>query len=136
MYLSFSYCYKRLIVLSTCGQQSAKSAPFRNSNKLTHNETLVLFPIKKSGTAGRVAVTGAGLVSALGIGWRANAEGFRAGRVAFGPVTLFDVSRQRAKTAAEVRLPDEFPKTRLSPRQEQRLDRASRLLLLATYEAW
>jgi len=96
----------------------------------------VLFPIKKSGAPGRVVVTGAGIVSALGAGWRANADGFRAGRVAFGPVTLFDVSRQRAKTAAEVRLPDSLPKTRLSQRQEKRLDRAARLLLLAAHEAW
>ena len=86
----------------------------------------MLFPIKKSAVAARVVVTGAGVVSALGVGWRANADGFRDGRVAFGPVTLFDVSRQRAKTAAEVRFPETLPKTRLSRRQEQRLDRASR----------
>ncbi len=83
-----------------------------------------------------MVVTGAGVVSALGVGWRANADGFRDGRVAFGPVTLFDVSRQRAKTAAEVCLPEILPKTRLSRRREHRLDRASRLLLLATHEAW
>ena len=33
----------------------------------------------------RVVVTGAGIVTALGLGWRANAEGFRAGRIAFRP---------------------------------------------------
>ena len=69
-------------------------------------------------------ITGAGVVSALGIGWRANAEGFRTGKVAFGPVTLFDVSRQRAKTAAEVK------------GLNGKTDRASQLLLLATREAW
>ena len=96
----------------------------------------MLFPIKQSGTPDRVVITGAGLVSAIGVGWRANAEGFREGRVVFGPVTLFDVSRQRAKAAAEVTLPATLPKTRLTARQEKRLDRASRLLLLATHEAW
>ena len=33
---------------------------------------------------------------------------------AFRPVTLFDVSRQRAKIAAEIDLPDELPPTKLS----------------------
>jgi 3-oxoacyl-[acyl-carrier-protein] synthase II len=38
----------------------------------------------------RVVVTGAGIVTALGAGWDVNAAGFRAGRAAFRPVTLFD----------------------------------------------
>jgi len=81
-------------------------------------------------------VTGAGIVTALGIGWRTNAEGFRQGRTAFRPVTLFDVSRQRVKQAAEVDLPDEFAGTRLGARAQRRLDRAAKLLLLAASEAW
>lgn len=96
----------------------------------------MLYPTKPAASAARVAITGAGIVSALGTGWAANAAGFRAGRVAVGPVTLFDVSRQRARTAAEATLPDALPKTRLSDRQKRRLDRASRLLLLAAHEAW
>jgi 3-oxoacyl-[acyl-carrier-protein] synthase II len=84
----------------------------------------------------RVVVTGAGIVTALGIGWRQNAEGFRAGRTAFRPVSLFDVSRQRVKTAAEVTLPETLPATRLTPRQAGRLDRAGWMLLLAAHEAW
>jgi 3-oxoacyl-[acyl-carrier-protein] synthase II len=84
----------------------------------------------------RVVVTGAGIVTALGRGWRANADGFRAGRTAFRPVTLFDVSRQRARHAAEVDLPDEIPGTLLSSRTQKRLDRAAKLLLLAAAEAW
>jgi 3-oxoacyl-[acyl-carrier-protein] synthase II len=51
-------------------------------------------------------------------------------------VTLFDVSRQRVKTAAEVALPERLPATRLSQRESARLDRASQLLLLAAHEAW
>jgi 3-oxoacyl-[acyl-carrier-protein] synthase II len=81
-------------------------------------------------------VTGAGIVTALGIGWRANAEGFRQGRTAFRPVTLFDVSRQRVKQAAEVNLPDEVNGTRLTARAQRRLDRAAKLLLVAASEAW
>lgn len=84
----------------------------------------------------RVVVTGAGIVSALGIGWRDNAAGFRAGRTAFRPVSRFDVSRQRAKTAGEVTLPSLLPATRLSSRQVARLDRAGTMLLLAAHEAW
>ena len=84
----------------------------------------------------RVVVTGAGIVTALGIGWRKNADGFRAGKTAFRPVTLFDTSRQRVKMAAEVDLPPQMPAMLLSARQSARLDRASALLLLAAVEAW
>jgi len=97
----------------------------------------VLFPLPvRKGPAPRVVVTGAGIVTAYGAGWRANAEGFRAGRTAFRPITLFDVSRQRSKMAAEADLPDTLPPTRLPARQLKRLDRASRILLLAAHEAW
>ncbi len=84
----------------------------------------------------RVVITGAGIVTALGLGWRVNAEGFRAGRSAFRPVTRFDVSPQRAKIAAEVDLPDELPANRLSPKIVRRLDYAAKMLLHAAHEAW
>jgi hypothetical protein len=95
-------------------------------------------PAKKLDPAGanRVVVTGAGIVTALGAGWKINAEGFRAGRAAFRPVTLFDVSRQRSKIAAEMDLPAELPATKLSPNTIRRLNRASKMLLLAAHEAW
>lgn len=82
-----------------------------------------------------MAVTGAGIVTALGAGWRANADGFREGRTAFRPVTLFDVSRQRAQLAAEADLPEDIPAGGLTPRQRARLDRASKLFILAGAEA-
>jgi 3-oxoacyl-[acyl-carrier-protein] synthase II len=96
----------------------------------------MLFPLPSSATAPRVVITGAGVVTALGIGWKPNAGGFRAGRRAFRPVTLFDVSRQRAKIAAEVDLPATLPPTGLNDRQIARLDRAGMMLLLAAKEAW
>jgi 3-oxoacyl-[acyl-carrier-protein] synthase II len=83
-----------------------------------------------------VVITGAGIVTGLGLGWRANADGFRAGRQAFRPVTLFDVSRQRTKIAAEAELPARFPGPLLPAKRLQRLDRATHMLLLAAREAW
>lgn len=84
----------------------------------------------------RVVVTGAGIVTAHGLGWNANALGFRIGKTSFRPVTLFDVSGQRARIAAEVDLPRMLPATGLTSRQESRLDRGSRMLLHAAVEAW
>jgi 3-oxoacyl-[acyl-carrier-protein] synthase II len=99
----------------------------------------VLFPTPKiSGSANpnRVVITGAGIITALGVGWKINAEGFRAGRMAFRPVTLFDVSRQRSKIAAQADLPEKLPAAKLSPNSIRRLNRASKMLLLAANEAW
>jgi len=97
----------------------------------------VLFPLpKKISGANRVVVTGAGIVTALGAGWNINAAGFQAGRTAIRPVTLFDVSRQRTKIAAEIDLPETLPRTNLSDKNLRRLNRAARMLLLAAHEAW
>jgi 3-oxoacyl-[acyl-carrier-protein] synthase II len=75
----------------------------------------------------RVVVTGAGIVSPMGTGFAENAAGFRAGRAAFSPVTLFDVSRQRVGSAGQVDLPDKgFP---------GRMDRGTRMAWLAAREA-
>lgn len=82
-----------------------------------------------------VVVTGVGIITALGNGWRANADGFRDGRVALRPVTAFDVSRQQVHVAGEVDLPDWLPPHGLSPGEVRRLERGGRLLLHATHEA-
>src|SRR6187455_2094425 len=79
-----------------------KMAPHAPKQRRPSKRELVLFPSPKSPAApARVVITGAGIVTALGLGWEVNADGFRAGRAAFRPVTLFDVARQRTKLAAE-----------------------------------
>jgi 3-oxoacyl-[acyl-carrier-protein] synthase II len=83
-------------------------------------------------------VTGAGVVTALGFGWEANASGFREGRRAFRPVTVFDASRQRTKVAAEVDFalaPSAGSLGKLSQRRVQRMERAGRMLAYAALEA-
>lgn len=84
----------------------------------------------------RVVVTGMGMVTALGTGAEVNAAGFQEGKTAFSPVTFFDVSKQRVKTAAQAVVPERSPSERVSEKQWRRMDRASRLLFLAAAEAW
>ena len=84
----------------------------------------------------RVFVTGAGIVTSLGLGWEVNTIGFREGRAALRDISLFDTSRQRTSRGGEVELPTIIDQRQLTDRQFRRLDRASKLLLLAGYEAW
>ena len=76
-----------------------------------------------------VVITGMGIVTPLGRDLAENTAGLRAGRMAFSPVTLFDVSRQRVGTAGQVDLPDEPGKA------WSRMDRGTRLALLAARQA-
>lgn len=82
-----------------------------------------------------VVITGAGIVSPMGMGWADNLAGFRAGRSAFSPITLFDVSHQRVGTAGQVNLPDSAPHFGISKRAWQRMDRGTRLAFFAAREA-
>jgi 3-oxoacyl-[acyl-carrier-protein] synthase II len=76
----------------------------------------------------RVAVTGLGAVTAFGAGVPALRLGAWSGATAIAEVTLFDVSRFVAKTAAEVRLVPEDP-------AGETADRTERLALAAAREA-
>ncbi|MEO5914526.1 MAG: beta-ketoacyl-[acyl-carrier-protein] synthase family protein [Luteolibacter sp.] len=82
-----------------------------------------------------VVVTGTGIISPMGLGWTENLAGFRAGRTAFSPVTLFDVSRQRVGTAGQVDLPADAPDLGISRKTWSRMDRGSRLAWWAAREA-
>ena len=83
----------------------------------------------------RVVVTGAGIVTSMGFGWQSNAEGFRVGKTALRPITVFDTARQRVHTGGEVIIDQPLPAHRLSARQTARLDRATKLMLHAGLEA-
>src|SRR5580765_5832621 len=51
----------------------------------------------------RVAITGVGLVSPLGIGNAENWDALLAGKSGVGPITRFDASRLSCRIAAEVK---------------------------------
>ena len=92
----------------------------------------------RAGTSGirgprRVVVTGAGILTSMGQGWAANAEGFRVGRIALKRISLFDTGRQRVRTGGEVELPETLPD---GIALGARLDRASAMLVHAGAEAF
>lgn len=98
--------------------------------------TFMELPVRTSSSrTHRVVITGAGIITSMGTGWAENAEGFREGRAALRPITIFDASRQRVQRAGEVVFDQSLPATRLTSRQMARLDRATRLLLHAGTEA-
>ncbi len=83
----------------------------------------------------RLYITGAGIVSPLGLGWQANEASFRANRTAFRPVdALFDVSQRIAHTAGCVDLPERQYFSKLSPRRNALVDRGTKMLFLAIEE--
>lgn len=82
-----------------------------------------------------VVVSGLGIVSPMGHGAEENTAGFRAGRMAFSPVILFDVSRQRVTTAGQVDVPDKAPDNGISSKAWSRMDRGTRLAWIAAREA-
>lgn len=83
----------------------------------------------------RILVTGAGIVSPLGLGWQENEASFRQNRAPFRPVTLFDVSERIAKTAGHVDLPEERLFFKTPRRRLHLIDRGTQMLLLALREA-
>jgi 3-oxoacyl-[acyl-carrier-protein] synthase II len=81
----------------------------------------------------RVAVTGIGAVSALGIGADATFDGVIAGRRGFRAVTLFDAADARCRIAAEVRRLD--PELVASPEEAADFSRTDSMALVAAAEA-
>jgi len=85
----------------------------------------------------RVAITGTGVISAIGATARETWEGLVAGRVGIGPLTLFDVAGQRTKTAAQIRIADGelLPVGTLPEKERRRASRTDLLGLRAALEA-
>jgi 3-oxoacyl-[acyl-carrier-protein] synthase II len=81
-----------------------------------------------------VVITGAGMVTPMGMGVAENAEGFRAGRAAFRPVSFFDTSRQRVGTAGELTLPERAP-AGVGGADWKRMDRGTQMAQMAAAEA-
>ena len=80
-----------------------------------------------------VVITGAGILTSMGADMAENAAGFRSGRTAFRPIDLFDVSRQRVGTAGQAELPENL--SWVGPREWRRMDRGTRMALIAAREA-
>jgi 3-oxoacyl-[acyl-carrier-protein] synthase II len=80
----------------------------------------------------RVLITGFGIVSPLGGDNAENLNSLRNGVDCVSPVTTFDVSKTRCRTAGQV--PNDWLKEPMT-RKNRRLDRSSLMLLQATREA-
>jgi 3-oxoacyl-[acyl-carrier-protein] synthase II len=83
----------------------------------------------------RIAITGAGIISPLGIGWQENERSLAANRSAFRPVDIFDTTGLIAKTAGTVDLPTDSLFQRTPVNKQAFIDRGTRMLLLAIREA-
>ncbi len=84
----------------------------------------------------RVFVTGMGIISPMGNDAAAHLRAIREGTTHFREVDFFDVSRQRVKTAGVADLGQSQPHHQLTPREAERMDRGTRLVLHATAQAF
>jgi 3-oxoacyl-[acyl-carrier-protein] synthase II len=82
----------------------------------------------------RVLITGFGIVSPIGNGAGENLAGLLAGRDGVSPVTAFDVSKTRCKTAGQVN-DESLPAFFAGNRRIKRLHRSSRLVAASLAEA-
>ncbi len=82
----------------------------------------------------RVAITGFGLITCLGGNADSTWHALEAGKSGIGKLSLFDTSDCRCQTGGEIKSLD-LPPTKLTVKQQRRLDRATRMLLLAAEEA-
>ncbi|MCK5690436.1 beta-ketoacyl-[acyl-carrier-protein] synthase family protein, partial [Myxococcota bacterium] len=80
-----------------------------------------------------VAITGIGIINALGIGKEQVLEGARQARRPFAPITLFDASDFRVNLAAQV--PDFHFDTQFGKRLTRRSSRTDKLAITAANEA-
>jgi 3-oxoacyl-[acyl-carrier-protein] synthase II len=85
------------------------------------------------GSDRRVAITGIGMISALGATREAVWEHMLAGLCGIRPVTLFDTTGFRSRVAAEVDLFDQMGQ--FSPLERRRWSRSDQLGVIATREA-
>lgn len=81
----------------------------------------------------RVAITGIGMICALGTQREAVWDHMRAGHCGIGPVTLFDTDGYRSRIAAEVDLSD--VQARFTPYQRRRWSRSDMMGVVAAEEA-
>ena len=88
-----------------------------------------------SPTSQCISITGAGIVSPLGLGWQENEKSLAADRTAFRPVDLFDTTGFIAKTAGLVDLPQENLFRRMPEHKRPFIDRGTHMMLLAIREA-
>ena len=86
----------------------------------------------KTSDSHRVAVTGFGGVTALGIDIPSTWESVMAGRTARGPITAFPTEGCRVAEGAQAQLPEI---SKCSPKQVARMSRAARLAIPACHEA-
>lgn len=85
-----------------------------------------------------IVITGVGILTAMGRGWRENADGFRQGRNALQPIDLFSTEDQRVHHGGQSEVPDiaDIPlANNLPERRAARADRPTRMLLTAADEA-
>jgi len=83
----------------------------------------------------RVWITGAGVLSPIGSGFDAFADGCLAGRSGIRPITLFDARTFKHRIAGEVRAADFGPLEALYPALRRIRDRKVRLALAAVEQA-
>ncbi len=81
----------------------------------------------------RIAITGIGMICALGTSREAVWEHMLAGHCGIGPVTLFDVDGYRSRVAAEVDLSE--VQARFTPYQRRRWSRSDMMGVIAAAEA-
>jgi 3-oxoacyl-[acyl-carrier-protein] synthase II len=81
----------------------------------------------------RVAVTGVGVVSPIGIGREAFWNSLISGKCGIGPITRFDTSSYPCKIAAEIN--DFQPTDYISPKRAARMSLGSQFAIVATQKA-